>query len=162
MGSRRRWAWIGGIGLAVLLLAGCSGEANQPPTTGSTPPSTTAATSSSAGPTATSKSAGLPAGITPAPVPTAVTNNVEKRKTVQITKCQARPGGGWMASGTARNTGSTEQTYRITIFFTTTSATFIASADTTVKVAAGKTEQWSAGSVFKNPEAMLCVLRGVG
>ncbi len=78
-----------------------------------------------------------------------------------LDKCAA-VAGGWGASGTAANPGTSSVTYEITIFFTDSGSTVINDAQTRVTVAAGKTEKWSANAKFKPPSEVNCVLRGVG
>ena len=104
---------------------------------------------------------GLPAGVAPAPIPTDVPNAVEARSTVVMTSCKAAPGG-WQASGTVSNPGTTTVDYTITVFFTTAKATVIDSAQTKVSVDPGAKKSWSAIKKFGAASQMLCVLRGVG
>ncbi len=79
-----------------------------------------------------------------------------------ITKCVSTPGG-WKASGNAVNSSDTKRfKAKITVFFTTTSATVLDYAQTSVDVAPGKTGTWTAAAKFKAEPTMRCVLRGVG
>jgi hypothetical protein len=133
-------------GAIILLLAGCV----------STP---------KAGPAASASSSvaipGLPAGVVPAAIPTDVPNSVEARSSVAMTSCEAAPGG-WAAAGTVTNSGKTAVDYTITVFFTTTKATVIDSAQTKVSVDPGSKKSWTATKKFGAASQMLCVLRGVG
>jgi hypothetical protein len=104
---------------------------------------------------------GLPAGVTPAPVPTDVPNDHAARQNVRLTTCAATKAG-WQAAGTVTNSGSKPAEYTITVFFTTKSATVIDTVQTRVRVPAGKAEHWSAAKEFPTTPGMLCVLRGVG
>lgn len=69
--------------------------------------------------------------------------------------------GGWHAGGTVTNTGRTPTAYRLTVFFTSSHATVLSYAQTTVRADAGKTEKWSVSSTFAAPKSVICVLRGV-
>ncbi|SDP07637.1 glucoamylase [Nakamurella panacisegetis] len=128
-------------------------------TTTSVTASGTAKSSTSAG--RNTKPTALPSGVTAQTLPTSVANVVDKRKNVAITSCAA-VSGGWGAKGTAVNRSPKPVTYTITIFFTTTQATTLASAATKVTVKSGQTAKWSASAKLKAPRTMLCVLRGVG
>jgi hypothetical protein len=121
-------------------------------------PSAPAPTPSSTG---TVTAGGLPAGVTPAPVPTDVPNTVAIRKHVAMTAC-AGDADGWHASGTASNPSKKAAKYTITVFFTTRTATVIDSASTTVEVAPGGHEKWTAKQDFATGGQLTCVLRGVG
>lgn len=81
-------------------------------------------------------------------------------KNVTISKC-AKTDDGWGASGTAKNTGTKDATYSITVFFTTTGATVIATAETKVDVKAGRSADWTAAATFTAAPEMRCVIRGV-
>ena len=177
---RHRLKAAAAVVAAALVLGGCTSTSS---TTGT--PSTSAAsttpgsvvaptTSESATPTSpgsagsrttgkssgTSVAGGLPPGVTPQTLPTKVRNSIDKRKSVAITSC-AGVSGGWGAKGTASNKGAKDETFTITIFFTTSQATTIASAVTKVTVKPGDTANWAASSKFKAADTMLCVLRGV-
>lgn len=147
---------LSGLALAGLLLttaAACSGSddgaAPGPDQPGDPTTSATAAPASS-----------LPKGVTPAPIPTKVANDPGDRKNVVLTTCEAAEGG-WQASGTATNPTKSAVEFRVTVFFTTTSATTIDSARTDVEVKPGETVKWTAKKEFAAPKEMLCVLRGV-
>lgn len=135
-------------GVAVLL-TGC--------TAAPAPTHTPTASSSSSGPAIN----GLPAGVHPATIPTDVPNTVEARKQVQLSTC-AGSGTQWKAAGTIKNTTDTKKDYRITVFFTTPTATVIDSAQTTVSLGAGASGKWTAAKDFTTGGKLLCVLRGVG
>lgn len=96
----------------------------------------------------------------PVPPPTAIANDTARRKYVTMTGCAASSGG-WAASGTATNPGAHATSYTITIFFTTSTATVLDFAKTTVAVPAGQHRSWRAAARFSAPANMLCVLRGV-
>jgi hypothetical protein len=104
---------------------------------------------------------GLPAGVHPAAIPTAVPNTVEARKQVQLSTCTGS-GTQWKAAGTIKNTTDTKKDYRITVFFTTPTATVVDSAQTTVSLDAGASGKWTAAKEFTTGGKLLCVLRGVG
>jgi hypothetical protein len=78
-----------------------------------------------------------------------------------MSTCKATKGG-WTAGGSATNPGSKTADYTITVFFTTTAATVVGSAQTRVRVKPGAEETWTAGKKFTAPRRTLCVLRGVG
>jgi hypothetical protein len=123
---------------------------------------TPAAPASSPPPSHTTTAAGgLPPGVEPAPVPTDVPNVVALRKHVTMTAC-AGDADGWHASGTASNPSKKDAKYTITVFFTTRSATVIDTASTTVEVAPGGREKWTATKDFTTGGQLNCVLRGVG
>lgn len=134
---------------AAVLLTGCTAT----PTPTHTPK-----------PSASSSAAainGLPAGVHPATIPADVPNSVEARKQVQLSTCTGS-GTQWKAAGTIKNTTDTAKDYRITVFFTTPTATVVDSAQTTVSLDAGASGKWVAGKDFTTGGTLLCVLRGVG
>ena len=104
---------------------------------------------------------GLPAGVAPAPLPTDVPNSVDARTHVALTTCKAVTDG-WEASGTVTNPAKSKVDYTITVFFTTSQATVIDSAQTTVSLEPGDKKTWVATKKFTAPAQTLCVLRGVG
>ena len=83
-----------------------------------------------------------------------------KRKAVKIEKCEATSDG-WQAIGTVTNPGQNTTDYKVTVFFTTSKATVIATAAADVTVKANKTGQWTAKAKFKGEDGMRCILRGV-
>jgi hypothetical protein len=93
-------------------------------------------------------------------LPTKISNSATVRKFVTQTKCGAITGG-WSASGTAKNPTTAERTYKITVFFTTTHATTLNFAITTVKVAPSKTGTWTASKKFPAQKQMLCPMPGI-
>jgi hypothetical protein len=94
-------------------------------------------------------------------VPTKVPNRATWRKDVSLTTCRSSPGG-WVARGTIDNPAKAAREYRLTIFFTTTSATVIGVGHSTVRVEAGASRPWQVTSRFTAAPKTLCVLRGVG
>jgi hypothetical protein len=94
-------------------------------------------------------------------IPTDVPNDTSTREGTSVTGCNATDGG-WTMTGTATNDGRTSAVYLVTVFFTNASATVLATAETTVEVAAGGTGGWKADAQFDAPEDTACVLRGVG
>jgi hypothetical protein len=68
------------------------------------------------------KTAGLPTGITGATsVPAHVANDVRLRRNVTLSTCH-QTSNGWTAAGTARNPTAKPMDYTITVFFTTAAA----------------------------------------
>lgn len=102
------------------------------------------------------------ATLTQHPLPPArsIGNDLARRKHVTLTSCAALPGG-WRAGGTATNPGRASVRYTITVFFTTTTATVLDYATTTVTVPAGGHTGWQATAHFAAPDKLRCVLRGV-
>jgi hypothetical protein len=94
------------------------------------------------------------------PLPATIPNDVTLHKDVEITACHATTGG-WEASGTATDPGSSPVTYDITVVFTTPRATVLDYATTSVTVQPGATARWTARQEFATVAGMLCVLRGV-
>lgn len=82
------------------------------------------------------------------------------RPDVQLINC-GQTKGGWSAGGTVQNSLRRRTTYIITVFFTSAQATDLASAVTSVPLAAGKSKLWSTQATFAAPGQVLCVLRGV-
>lgn len=93
-------------------------------------------------------------------VPMSVPNQPSVRKDVKLFNC-SKSTGGWSAGGTIDNTQGKTATYDITVFFTSTGYTDLASANTSVTVDAGKQSLWNANAAFAAPGTVLCVLRGV-
>jgi len=133
--------------VVVVAVAGCSSH----PTPARTHGNTGAATSRGATPSPVVQHP-LPSGTIP--------NVVTKRKAIAISGCSA-VSGGWQVEGSASNSGTARQTFEITIFFTTASATVLDFARTTVTVEAGRTQKWYASANFTAPRDTVCVLRGV-
>ncbi len=95
------------------------------------------------------------------PPASAIVNDVDKRKAVTVAKCAATADG-WGASGTAKNSGTADATYAITIFFTNDHATVEDYATATVTAKAGASADWTAAKKFAATTPTNCVLRGVG
>ena len=147
---------LSGVLLAMVAgaaLAGCSSSGG-----GDTPASPSRSGTSTGSPTSATR---VPSQH-PLPNPSKISNSVKLRRQVAITKCVSAPGG-WKASGNAVNSSDTKRfKAKITVFFTTTSATVLDYAQTSVDVAPGKTGTWTAAAKFKAEPTMRCVLRGVG
>ena len=60
-----------------------------------------------------------------------------------------------------KHAGGSPASYKITVFFTTSSATVIGYGDTVIQVAAGQTKPWTVRGTFDAPKGTRCVLRGV-
>jgi hypothetical protein len=137
----------------VLAAAGCTGSSTSDPS----PPARSGSPVTSAEP-----APGLPSGVKGATsLPTSPPNRTALRRNVSMNTCQATKDG-WTAGGRATNPGSKTADYTITVFFTTTAATVVGSAQTRVRVTPGAEESWTAGKKFTAPGKTLCVLRGVG
>lgn len=93
-------------------------------------------------------------------VPSAIPNDPALRAAVALRSCAAAPGG-WRATGSVANTTASARDYRITILFTTTTATVIGQGSATVHVAAGDTTRWVVSPRFAAASPTLCVLSGV-
>jgi hypothetical protein len=135
-------------GLATLCVAGCSSSSHQD-----------ASVTSSAASSTTSTSPGALAQNSLPPA-SSIVNNIDKRKAIVVTKCSAADGG-WQAVGTANNTGTADESFAITIFFTNDHATVEDYATTSVTVKAGKSVDWTAVKKFTASNPTNCVLRGV-
>ncbi|MBN9621124.1 MAG: hypothetical protein J0H43_15580, partial [Actinobacteria bacterium] len=116
---------LAGAAACVLTVTACSSSAGHSGPTGSS--SGPASTPASATPTLTQH---------PLPPAQSIGNDVQLRKHVTLTGCAARSGG-WGAAGTAINPTAKSVRYTITVFFTTTSATVLDYATSTVTVPAG-------------------------
>jgi hypothetical protein len=133
-------------------LTGCTLSAPDSPTASRTP---------AASATVTADAPGLPAGVAQASdVPTAVANDPAQRSNVTVTGC-SRTDAGWAATGTAKNPTGEPVTYRLTLFFTTATATVLAVAPAEVPVKAGGDATWRAEAAFTAPDGTRCVLAGV-
>jgi hypothetical protein len=93
-------------------------------------------------------------------VPSSVPNDPAARKAVAMSGCSATDGG-WRAAGTAKNGGDAPRSYHLTVFFTTATATVLATGTTTVDVDPGATADWTVSARFTAPSGTLCVLTGV-
>jgi hypothetical protein len=138
--------------LALVTVTGCSSSSAD------ASKKTSSAASTTAGAASTGSAA---AAQNTLPAASAIANDVAKRSSVSVTKCAASDGG-WTASGTARNSGTGDATYAITIFFTNSHATVQDYATTSVTVGAGKSVDWTAAKKFTASTPTNCVLRGVG
>jgi len=98
--------------------------------------------------------------VQPTAIPTDVPNQPSARANVQISDCAKQNNGTWVARGNARNPGTSDTTYEITIFFTTAAATVVQTGHTAVAVPAGKTGKWSIPGKIEATGKILCVLRG--
>jgi hypothetical protein len=141
--------------LALLAVTGCSSSS-----AAAGKKSSSAASGASSASSAASNASPAVAQNT-LPAASAIANDVAKRPSVAVTKCVASDGG-WTASGTAKNSGTGDATYAITIFFTNAHATVQDYATTSVTVPAGKSVDWSAAKKFAASTPTNCVLRGVG
>ena len=145
-GSHAGWRLVALLLAVAVAAAGCTSSTSSP----------------GRGTTASTPGAGLPSGVAGATnVPRSVPNNPARRADVALTRCVAAPGG-WAAGGTVHNPAGTPATYRITVFFTTTTATVIGVAATSVLVPGRQSKPWQAIGRFHAPPKVLCVLRGVG
>jgi hypothetical protein len=93
-------------------------------------------------------------------VPARVPNSVAARRNATLASCHSADGG-WQADGTVKHAGGSPASYKITVFFTTSSATVIGYGDTVIQVAAGQTKPWTVRGTFDAPKGTRCVLRGV-
>jgi hypothetical protein len=157
--------------LAVAVAAGCGSSSHQSnPTTSSSSVSATSATSAAtAGSTTTTTGGGSTSttaggGTTttmPGSATTVVPNQVDVRNLVKTTVCQAISGG-WEASGTAANPGSTAVSYLITFrFVNQVGDTVQGQGATTVQVPAAGTSPWTVTAHFTPPMNQTCVKVGV-
>jgi hypothetical protein len=141
---------LGVIAVAALALTSCTSSGSDSASAGATGKPASSAKTTTAPPTS------LKAAV----LPTKIENQPAVRKSVVQTSCAAIPGG-WSAKGTATNDAKKTATYKITVYFTTTHATTLNFATTTVKVPAGKTVKWAADKKFKAEPQMLCPMPGV-
>ena len=138
MSVQRRISVAGVVAVLGLALASCGGPGNPGASSSTT---TTKAT-------------------VPGSVPLRVPNEAAARKNVQLINCNAVKGG-WTAGGTVHNPTDQPATYLITVYFTSSQATDLAYAQTSVALDPGQTRLWSAKASFDAPSVVLCVLRGV-
>ena len=145
--SSLRWSTFGAGAIVIAsALAACGGSPSPMP---------------SVSPTPTVTFAGLPPGVSPDEhVPMSVPNDPALRAAVKVTDC-ARSDSGWTASGTAKNSGGDAVDYRVTVFFTSATATVLETADAVVSVAPNGSEEWKVEASFAAPDDTLCVLTGV-
>jgi hypothetical protein len=112
-------------------------------------------------PSTTVKAAALRETPTSLPIISKYVNDVHLRPGVFTTACHASAGG-WRASGTVKNAGHTAHAFTMTVYFTDSKATVLASGQNTVQVAAGDSGTWAVTAKFFAPAAVNCVLVGVG
>ncbi len=136
-----------------LVLSGCT--SSKAPTKPSTSSSTVAATGSHS-----STGSASPVYTPASSLPAISGNNVDKLHQVTRGTCGS-VSGGWQLTGTIKNPSSDEVSYDILVYFTTTSATVINSAETVVKVKGGDTAPFTATKQFAGPPNMLCVIVSV-
>jgi len=141
------------VASAALMCAACTGgdktDSNKP---GSGAPSATgSATSGASTPAVTSPKL---------PKPSDIKNDPAQMKNVAVTSCKAI-GGGWSASGTAKNTQKEPVTFKVTIFFTTPQATVQGYGQAKLDVAAGKAGEWSTSAKFAADKDSRCIVRAV-
>ncbi len=158
MNRRLTMALLTPVLAGILAVSGCSSAKHGSSAT-SLPPTTrqTATSEPNGGATATTR------GDTSATsVPTSVPNDITARRNVAVRSCAAAPGG-WSAAGTASNPTTSQVTYRITIFFTSSQATVEGFGDATVTVGPGQMSSWTVTTAIPVADSRSqCVLRGVG
>jgi hypothetical protein len=142
---------LGLTAVAALLLTSCTSSGSASSSTGK---------AAGPSPSAARTTAAPATSLKPAILPSKIENQPTARKSVVQTSCAAIPGG-WSAKGTATNGGKKAVTYKITVYFTTTHATTLNFATTSVRVPAGKTVKWAADKRFKAERQMLCPMPGV-
>lgn len=165
--TRGRALRVLGVLGAVGILAGCSSPSPAKSSSGTTTTSTTVAakakattTSTSGGGSPTSAPSSTTTSVSTTTVPANVPNQDNVRKNVILKNCAASSGG-WSAGGVVNNPSGSSTTYKITIFFTSTGATDLASGSTSVPLSAHGSDLWSVKATFAAPSQVLCVLRGV-
>jgi cytoskeletal protein RodZ len=173
--TRGRALRVLGVLGAAGILAGCSSPSPAKSSSDSTTTSTTAAaakatttststatsTSTSSNGASTSAPSSTTTSVSTTTVPANVPNQDAVRKNVILKNC-ASSSGGWSAGGVVNNPSASPTTYKITIFFTSTGATDLASGSTSVPLNAHGSALWSVKATFAAPSQVLCVLRGVG
>ncbi len=163
--TRGRALRVLGVLGAAGILAGCSSPSPSNSSAGTTTSTTAAAgttttsTTSKSGAT-TAPSSSTTTSVSTTTVPANVPNQDNVRKNVILKNCAASPGG-WSAGGVVNNPSGSSTTYKITIFFTSTGATDLASGSTSVPLDAHGSSLWSVKATFAAPSQVLCVLRGV-
>jgi hypothetical protein len=130
-----------------------TGSTTRPRTTSTTSTTAIAArTTSTTQPHVTTTSAKSTTTTTPP--------NPGLRQDVHLINCGATAGG-WYAGGTINNPGSSPVTYNVTVSFTSSSGSDLASASTSQTVAGGGYGFWRAASSLAVPGQLGCVLRTV-
>lgn len=166
--TRGRALRVVGVLGAAGILASCSSPTPSNSSAGTTTSTTAAAgTTTTTSATTTSKNGGTTppsssttTSVSTTTVPANVPNQDNVRKNVILKNCAASPGG-WSAGGVVNNPSGSSTTYKITIFFTSTGATDLASGSTSVPLNAHGSSLWSVKVSFAAPSQVLCVLRGV-
>lgn len=162
--TRGRALRVLGVLGAAGILAGCSSPSTTNSSAGTTTSTTAAGATTTTATSATggsaSPSSSTTTSVSTTTVPANVANQDNVRKNVLLKNCAASPGG-WSAGGVLNNPTGSATTYKITIFFTSTGATDLASGTTSVPVGAHGSELWSVQAKFAAPSQVLCVLRGV-
>lgn len=163
--TRGRALRVLGVLGAAGILAGCSSpspaKSSSDTTTSTTAAAgTTTTTTSKSGATTTLPSSPTTTSDSTTTVPANVPNQDNVRKNVILKNCASSPGG-WSAGGVVYNPSGSSTTYKITIFFTSTGATDLASGSTSVPLNAHGSALWSVKATFAAPSQVLCVLRGV-
>jgi hypothetical protein len=97
---------------------------------------------------------------TSASVPARIPNDQGLRGDATMTSCAASSGG-WGASGRIVNSTGSARDYRLTVLFTSDTATVIGVGTATVHVAAGAQRDWRIRGAFTPASPTLCVLSGV-
>jgi hypothetical protein len=159
--------------LTAIALTACSGHANDtmsgagsasptthPTSAASVPAAAPGAAGSKASTASGHTNAGGGASVAAVPIPTSVPNRPADRKAVTLADCSTTPNGA-TASGLVTRPGNTAADYTITVFFTTSHATVLNYAKTTVRAEPGKPAAWSVTKEFSAPQDLRCVLRGV-
>ena len=159
----RAFRVLGVLGAAGIL-AGCSSpspaKSGSATTTSTTTVAATTTTSTSKSGAATPPPTSTTTSVATTTVPANVPNQDNVRKNVILKNCSASSGG-WSAGGVVNNPSASSTTYKITIFFTSTGATDLASGSTSVPLNAHGSSLWSVKATFAAPSQVLCVLRGV-
>jgi len=146
----RRWFAVVLVAAAALSAAACTSDdtTKTPPTDARESP----APSLTPPPTFGGVQHELPTGD-------ALANDPDLYKNVALEGCE-QTADGWQATGAATNDSGDELTYGILVFFTDAQARTVDSAQTTVTVAPGGTESWTAAQQFTG-EGIQCVVRAV-
>ena len=88
-------------------------------------------------------------------------NNVFLRQQAEELACRSQAGG-WEATGSIKNSGSTPRDYRVTVFFTNDRSMVLASGETSLTLGVGEKGSWKVSARFPAPAHVLCALVGVG
>jgi len=134
------------VGAAVLSTAACTGGSSDD---GQKPTGTTV----TAPPPFTGVQSKLPRGK-------ALSNDPDLYQNVALTGCK-KSGGGWQASGTAKNTGNEDIEFEVVVFFTDAQARTVDWARAKVSVGADSTEAWRVERPLDGLTDARCVVRAV-